>query len=166
MRRFIASVLCMLSITPVVSAELEVAFFDELAPLYPDSTVGDGVASIELDAPRGVPIGVHLLATGLDAGTPMRLSATSDARLPVAWSRLIAVPVEENTGLDSRTEQFKGDVNPHVIRRAPFETYEVVEPIAGTLTPDGHVVALRLELSIPADATSGESTWSITVEQG
>ena len=166
MRRSIASVLCMLSIASVVSAELEVAFFDELAPLYPDSSVDDGAPSMTLDAPRGVPVGVHLLITGLEVDTPLRLSASSESKLPTTWSRLIAVPVEENTGLDSRTEQFKGNVNPHVIRRAPFETYEVIEPIVVPLMPDGGVSALRLEFPIAADATPGASTWSIMVEQG
>ncbi|MDG2292118.1 MAG: DUF4091 domain-containing protein, partial [Phycisphaerales bacterium] len=130
------------------------------------SSIDDGATAMQLDAPRGVPIGVHLLITGLEAGTPLQVTAASEMNTPVVWSRLIAVPVEENTGLDSRTEQFKGNINPHVIRRAPFETYEVVEPIALPLLPDGEVAALRLELPIAADATHGESTWSITVQQG
>ena len=166
MHRSISSVLCLLSIVSAVSAELQVAFFDELAPLYPDSSVGGGTSTVELDAPRGVPIGVHLLVTGLEVGRPVRLSADADTQRPSLWSRLIAVPVEENTGLDSRTEQFKGNINPHVIRRAPFETYEVVAPIIGPLTPTDGVVALRLEFPIASDAAPGESLWSITVEQG
>ena len=39
------------------------------------------------------------------------------------------VPVEENTGVDSRTEQFLGQINSDVIRRAPFEVFEVIEPL-------------------------------------
>ena len=39
------------------------------------------------------------------------------------------VPVEENTGIDSRTEQFLGQINPDVIRRAPFEVFEIIQPL-------------------------------------
>ncbi len=46
------------------------------------------------------------------------------------WFRLEPVPVEQNTGLDSRTEQFIGKVNPYVVRRAPFEIFEVIRPVS------------------------------------
>ena len=39
------------------------------------------------------------------------------------------VPVEQNTGIDSRTEQFLGVLNPHVIRRAPFDVFEIIYPL-------------------------------------
>ena len=65
-------------------------------------------------------------------------------------SELIAVPVEENTGLDSRTEQFKGIKNPYVIRRAPFRVYEVIKPIdADSYITNENYSAFRL--SIPTD---------------
>src|SRR5699024_11216462 len=43
-------------------------------------------------------------------------------------SKLIDVPVEQNTGVDSRTEQYKEIENPDVIRRAPFRIFEVIKP--------------------------------------
>ena len=46
------------------------------------------------------------------------------------YSEVIDVPVEQNTGLDSRTEQFKGNINPYVIRRAPFNIYEIINPLS------------------------------------
>jgi hypothetical protein len=64
---------------PATLAELRVALFDELAPLYPDSSIDDGVAIMELDAPRGVPIGVHLLITGLVPGMPVQMTTASDS---------------------------------------------------------------------------------------
>ena len=43
-------------------------------------------------------------------------------QLPLScWSQLVDVPVEQNTGLDSRTEQFTKQHNPYVIRRAPVQ---------------------------------------------
>ena len=45
------------------------------------------------------------------------------------FSEVLDVPVEQNTGLDSRTEQFKGKINPYVIRRAPFKIFEIINPL-------------------------------------
>ena len=47
----------------------------------------------------------------------------------INYSIIKPVPVEENTGVDSRTEQFLGQINPDVIRRAPFEVFEVIQPL-------------------------------------
>ena len=47
----------------------------------------------------------------------------------INYSVIIPVPVEENTGVDSRTEQFLGQINPDVIRRAPFEVFEIIQPL-------------------------------------
>ena len=47
----------------------------------------------------------------------------------INYSIIKAVPVEENTGVDSRTEQFLGQINHNVIRRAPFEVFEVIQPL-------------------------------------
>ena len=112
------------------------------------------------------PSAVHLLITGLVPGMPVQMTAVSEAKLPVSWSRLIAVPVEENTGLDSRTEQFKGNVNPHVIRRAPFETYEVIEPVVSPVKTEGDSLALRLDVRIAAEASPGDLSWTVIIQQG
>ena len=47
----------------------------------------------------------------------------------INYSIIKAVPVEENTGVDSRTEQFLGQINHNVIRRAPFEVFEIIQPL-------------------------------------
>jgi len=47
----------------------------------------------------------------------------------INYSIIKAVPVEENTGVDSRTEQFLGQINHNVIRRAPFDVFEVIQPL-------------------------------------
>ncbi|MBG83783.1 MAG: hypothetical protein CMJ40_04455 [Phycisphaerae bacterium] len=109
----------------------QAAFFDELEPLYPDSSLADGSMAWVGDAAVEVPAGVHMLIDR-SVFNPTRLAVEDGAGRPVAGIsiyRLHDVPVEENTGLDSRTEQFKGDLNPHVIRRAPFRIYEAIEPL-------------------------------------
>ena len=109
----------------------QVSFFDELEPLYPDANAEDGSIVWQSDVALDMPAGVHVL---IDRSrfNPSRLTVRGLDGKPVDGidiSRLHDVPVEENTGLDSRTEQFKGDLNPHVIRRAPFRIYEAIEPL-------------------------------------
>ena len=65
-------------------------------------------------------------------------------------SRLHSVPVEENTGLGSRTEQFEGVTNPHVVRRAPFHVFDPIEPLPNTAFGGG-----KKELRVSAIARQG-----------
>ena len=66
---------------------------------------------------------------------------------------------------DITTEQFDGEENPNVIRRAPFEIYEIMEPVAHNIVPDESVTALRFEIPIPADASIGTQTVTLTLQQ-
>ena len=111
------------------TGNFHVTLSDELEPLYPDSQVDSVISEITLDAARGTIASVHLLITGLEPGSDLSLSVKGKAAGPVTWYRLIDVPVTENTGLDSRTEKYSGQINPYVIRRAPFRIYEAMEPI-------------------------------------
>jgi hypothetical protein len=157
---------------PSLSAQsdsLQVALFDELEELYPDSSAADGSQSLNIATPRGVPTAVHLLITGTaDQQITIGLAGQKD------WSafRLIDVPVEENTGISSRTEQFDGKQNPHVIRRAPFRIYEAMQPLQ--LEPDGLLrvkltdgqLAIRVEIPIGATAVVGKKELVIQVLHG
>ena len=121
------------------------ALFDELTPLYPDGDPKAGVVRFELDTPRGVPAAVHVLVAGLPAEASVRWRLTLDGQAVVDARayRLIDVPVEQNTGLVSRTEVWDGKDNPHVIREAPFRVYEALEPAHGELhASDASVLAV------------------------
>ncbi len=135
------------------AAAQQAALFDELAEVYPDTDPGQGVERFTCDTPRGVPAGVHALIRGLDSGVDVRWRLTEEGR-PVESGRafqLHAVPVEQNTGLTSRTEVWDGEANPHVIRRAPFHVFEVLSPIGATAQTDAQgVLALRIEVPIAA----------------
>lgn len=62
--------------------------------------------------------------------TAFSLSAEIEGKeIQGSFSELIDVPVEQNTGVDSRTEKYKGIENPDVIREAPFRIFEVIKPI-------------------------------------
>jgi hypothetical protein len=156
------------SIGVATASGLDVALLDELELIYPDTPVSEGARSIEIDTPRGVPAGVHLLLALPDASAPLELSLVFDNEPlgPVRWYRLHDVPVEENTGLDSRTERWDGKVNPHVARRAPFRIFEAMQPIDPTLPEASGVVALRVEVEIPPDAPTGPTACALSVRRG
>ncbi|MFQ5806642.1 MAG: DUF4091 domain-containing protein [Phycisphaerae bacterium] len=147
----------------------QAALFDELAVLFPDADPESGVERFTGDTARGVPASVHALVTGLPAGASVQWSLTLND-MPVAEGRafrLIDVPVEQNTGLVNRTEVWDGKKNPHVIRRAPFRVFEVLEPVKGaTHANNAGALALRVEVPIAPEAAAGSRTYELTLEAG
>jgi hypothetical protein len=141
--------------------DFEVGLFDELTPLYPDSNIKHEMKTFAIDSPRNTHAALHLLVQGLELGTPLELASSADG----AWYQLVPVPVEENTGIKSRTKQYDGKFNPHVIRAAPFEIYEVMKPITTTYIPKSSVVALRFELTISESETVGTKLVELLLSQ-
>ena len=149
---------------------MRVELRDSLENLFPDSKVARiPCRAMALDVARGATAAVHLLVEGLAKGAELRAGAR-DARGPVRaarWFRLLDVPVEQNTGLPSFTEAIHpGKINPHVIRRAPFRTYDAMEPAAGALRAKSATVALRLELPVPPEARPGPRQVALEVSSG
>ncbi|MBO7655818.1 MAG: DUF4091 domain-containing protein [Kiritimatiellae bacterium] len=130
---------------PVVG--FRAALADPLAWLYADSTI-DGVERIsEIDVPSNGVIDVNVLINGLTPGDPLTISASYSEG---EWYRMRAVPVKRNTGVRGFLEKNPGD-NPHVARRAPFEVFDVLEPLPVkrvALHPDG--AALGTAATIPS----------------
>lgn len=167
---------------------------DSLEPLFPDSAVRRRPCrSAELDVARGGTAAVHILTTGLKEGVKIKLAVrdASDPVHSVRWWRLVDVPVEANTGpimcvegtlkkphlvtwqswladpikYAKRTLK-KVEINPYVIRRAPFRVYDAMEPVAGALTASAATVALRVHVPVPADARPGRRKYVISVRVG
>lgn len=65
-----------------------------------------------------------------------------------AWFRLVAVPVEQNTGPVGFTEK-PGEINRHAARRAPFWVYDAMEPVGRAVKAVSSLMALRLHLPVP-----------------
>lgn len=126
----------------------------------------------------GTYAGVHILLTGLTPGKcvavevlpPQRVTASSDTEgsrtehsVPdhrYKLFELLPLPVEANTGPVSRTEWMDGQVNPDVIRRAPFTVYDVLKPCTNVLTARGAVMALAFRCK--ADSIRQETKkWSL-----
>jgi len=153
---------------PMLPAQ-EASLFDELTPLFPDTPAEAGTMSFTCHTARGVPAGVHVVITGLPGKAEVRwkllLGESQEARMRAF--RLIDVPVEQNTGLGSRTEVWEKKENPHVIREAPFRIFEVLEPAAGIArASDEGVLALRVEVDPAPDADPGLRKYSLRIEAG
>lgn len=124
---------CLQASGPAVEAGL----LDELEIIYPDSPLFAGHATFHSDGYLGGLTAVHGLVAAADKQAQsvrmsFRLHSTDDeaaSALPLQVYQLLHVPVEENTGITSRTEQFEDKVNPFVVRRAPFRVYEVLRPL-------------------------------------
>lgn len=164
-----ATVVAMLLAGHTSAPAQQAALFDELTPLCPDSKPVNGAASLSLDTPRGVLAGIHVLVAGLPSDAEVRCTLRHDGTEigDVRFYRLIDVPVEQNTGLSSRTEAWDGKTNPHVIRKAPFRIFEVLEPLqSAARAADDGVLALRVELPIAPDAPTGTSSYELHLKAG
>ncbi|OPZ28471.1 MAG: hypothetical protein BWZ02_01299 [Lentisphaerae bacterium ADurb.BinA184] len=139
---------------------------DSLQNLYPDCDAARlPVVRAAVDVARGGTIAVHFLVNDVPAGGRVRAAVTTAGGRAVRaarWFQLLDVPVEENTGLHIFTEK-AGEVNPYVVRRAPFRTYDAVAPVAFPLACPGGTLALRLVIPVAADERPGPRRYAVTL---
>ena len=142
----------------------QLTLVDPLQAIYPDqNNLKKYSDSWEADFPLGTEADVHVLLR-IPKRTPFEITAKLNGEVTDtdAWSALVDVPVEQNTGLDSRTEQFINQKNPHVIRRAPFRIFEVIEPIQNNqLVAKANYSAFRLAL--PPSLISNPGKHKVTI---
>lgn len=138
---------------------------DPLEAIYPDvNDMQNYESKYSADFASGSSASVHILVK-VPSGSTLTCSAEKDnQKLGVeVWNQLIDVPVEQNTGLDSRTEQYKNIVNPHVLRRAPFRVFEVIQPLEkNQVTTSSEFTALRL--TIPKNLFRREGSHQIKIK--
>jgi hypothetical protein len=156
--------LAALFLTIAVNAQGKLYLTDPLEPIYPDSNnLNNYTNKYHLDFPTGTEADVHLLIKS-PVNAVFNISASMNGKsLPLScWSLLMDVPVEQNTGLDSRTEAFKGLINPYVIRRAPFRIYEVIVPLKeNSIESKNKFTGLRL--SVPANLLTKQGKYEINI---
>ena len=104
----------------------DAALTDPLAWLYADSKIATAERLDEVDVPANGVVDVNILVNGLKPGERLEFDASEKDG---EWYRMRAVPVARNTGVNGFLEKNPGD-NPHVARRAPFEVFDVLEPMA------------------------------------
>ena len=106
----------------------DVGFSSVLDAVYPDVNKTKFPKSYTVNTAINTSVDVNLIVIS-NLNSIVEFDYESPTINKVDFSEVLSVPVEQNTGLDSRTEQFKGLINPHVIRRAPFEIFEVIKPL-------------------------------------
>ena len=114
--------------------------------------------------PSGADADVHVLVK-ISKGKTFSITASMNGQdLDTGvWNQLIDVPVEQNMGLDSRAEQYKGNINPYVVRRAPFRIFEVIQPLEeNKIISETIYTALRLSISPSIIANKG--TYKIKIK--
>ena len=105
----------------------DAALTDPLSWLYADSKIAAAERLDEIDVPANGVVDVNILVNGLKPGERLEFDASEKGG---EWYRMRAVPVDRNTGVNGFLEKTPGD-NPHVARRAPFEVFDVLEPLVG-----------------------------------
>ncbi len=138
---------------------------DPLKAIYPDQNdLKHSNNTWQADFPLGTEADVHVLLK-IPKGSVFEIAASKNG-IPLntaVWSELIDVPVEQNTGIDSRTEQFINKKNPYVVRRAPFRIFEVIQPIMDKhFVGNGSYKAFRLE--IPPELINTPGKHKVTIE--
>lgn len=122
---------------------------DPLEPVFPDTnTLSNYSSKYHLDFPQGTVADVHIVLQ-LPVNESVKIKAFYQGKVvsQASWSQLIDVPVEQNTGIDSRTEQYLNKPNPYVIRKAPFRIYEAIAPLkTNSLVTKNPFTVLRLAI--------------------
>lgn len=136
---------------------------DPLEAIYPDSNKFSNYSKKwEADFPLGTEADVNVVIR-IPVGESFSLSASINGiEINSNWNQLIDVPVEENTGLDSRTEQFTNQINPFVIRRAPFKIFEVIKPI-NNLNINAKTEFSAFRLTIPSSDLEEQGDYIVNI---
>ena len=108
------------------ASAFDAALTDPLAWLYADSKIAAAERLDEIDVPTNGVVDVNILVNGLKPGERLEFEASEKDG---EWYRMRAVPVARNTGVNGCLEMTPGK-NPYVARRAPFEVFDVLEPLA------------------------------------
>jgi hypothetical protein len=125
-----------ISILACRSFSFDAALTDPLSWVYADSTLQNVERMDVIDVPQNGVIDANIFLKGLDAGKKITVySSHKDGE----WYRMRSVPVKRNTGKRGFLESKPG-TNPYVARRAPFEVYDVLEPI-GQVKSNGTVIS-------------------------
>jgi len=142
---------------------------DELEAIYPDSLIKVNSDSLFTDVPVGGIAAAHITIWPSGSGKKIRYKVKGISRKlknNISWYQLLDVPVPENTGLDSRTEKFSGQINPYVIRKAPFNIFEVLKPVTKKLVSQSADKSLALRIEIPITKEFPVGTTEIMIQLG
>ena len=132
-----------------ISIAQDVGFSNILDAVYPDKNNLKFYKNYSIDSPKNTIYNINLVVKS-ELNSVIEVDYKSDSFNKIIFSEVLDVPVEQNTGLDSRTERFKGNVNPYVIRRAPFRIFEIIKPIKSSMLISKSNFSL-INVKIPID---------------
>ena len=132
-----------------ISIAQDVGFSNILDAVYPDKNNLKFYKNYSIDSPKNTIYNINLVVKS-ELNSVIEVDYKSDSFNKIIFSEVLDVPVEQNTGLDSRTERFKGNVNPYVIRRAPFRIFEIIKPIKSSMLISKSNFSL-INIKIPID---------------
>ena len=132
-----------------ISIAQDVGFSNILDAVYPDRNNLKFYKNYSIDSPKNTIYNINLVVKS-ELNSVIKVDYKSDSFNKIIFSEVLDVPVEQNTGLDSRTERFKGNVNPYVIRRAPFRIFEIIKPIKSSMLISKSNFSL-INVKIPID---------------
>ena len=124
---FFLSVIILINSTSLFS-QFETGIISTLEAAYPDKNNIKLKKTFSYHIPQNSDFEALILIKS-KTNKKFTFNSVSKTLKNINYSVIIPVPVEENTGVDSRTEQFLGQINPDVIRRAPFEVFEIIQPL-------------------------------------
>ena len=132
-----------------ISIAQDVGFSNILEAVYPDKNNLKFYKNYSIDSPKNTIYNINLVVKS-ELNSVIKVDYKSDSFNKIIFSEVLDVPVEQNTGLDSRTERFKGNINPYVIRRAPFRIFEIIKPIKSSMLISKSNFSL-INVKIPID---------------
>ena len=127
----------------------DVGFSNILDAVYPDENSLKFHKNYIADTPKNTTYNINIVVYS-KSKSKIKFKYVSNSFNEIIFSEVLDVPVEQNTGLDSRTERFKGNINPHVIRRAPFKIFEIIKPISSNIIESNSNYSL-INIKIPID---------------
>ena len=127
----------------------DVGFSNILDAVYPDENSLKFHKTYIADTPKNTTYNINIVVYS-KSKSKIKFKYVSSSFNEIIFSEVLDVPVEQNTGLDSRTERFKGNINPHVIRRAPFKIFEIIKPISSNIIESNSNYSL-INIKIPID---------------
>ena len=127
----------------------DVGFSNILDAVYPDENSLKFHKTYIADTAKNTTYNINIVVYS-KSKSKIKFKYVSNSFNEIIFSEVLDVPVEQNTGLDSRTERFKGNINPHVIRRAPFKIFEIIKPISSNIIESNSNYSL-INIKIPID---------------
>lgn len=158
-------VLCSLFALIFNISNAQIWIVDPLESIYPDKNkINLFTNNLILDFAKNTPITVNVLVK-IPKNEEFKITAYANGNMlsNSAWSILLPVPVEQNTGIDSRTEAYLNKKNPYVIRRAPFNIFEIIQPIKkNTFKSKTNYTAFQLK--VPKELTSTKNKINVRIK--